>query len=86
VWDRSAAIKFVKPGKSALTGIFRIDWSEVARIRQELETRKSIDRVFSVELKDMDGAVCAVVEKTLYIGKPASKNRQAVRSIYSKLF
>ena len=42
-------------------------------IRTELETAEKLDRYFTVELKDPDGEVHAVIEKTINIRKRAPK-------------
>jgi hypothetical protein len=67
VWDKAATIRFKKPGRSTLFARFLISEEELAEIRRLLETEPSIDRVYQVELKDADGVVHAVVDKTIYI-------------------
>jgi hypothetical protein len=42
---------------------------ELAAIRTALETQRSIDRTYLIELKDSSGTVCATVEKLIYIRK-----------------
>ena len=69
VWDKAAKIKFRKPGKSTLFADFSLSESEIDEIKQLAETARSVDRVYDVELKDKDGVVHAVIEKTLYIAK-----------------
>jgi acyl-coenzyme A thioesterase PaaI-like protein len=69
VWDRSATIRFRKPGKSTLTASFRIDEAELDAIRRALETAPSVDRVYGVELIDAAGVVHAEVEKVVYVRK-----------------
>ncbi len=73
VWDKSATIRFRKPGRSTLYARFRLDDEEIEKIRRLLETAPSIDRVYTVELADASGAVHASVEKTIYIRKSRSK-------------
>jgi acyl-coenzyme A thioesterase PaaI-like protein len=67
VWDKAATIRFKKPGRGTLYARFLISDEEIAEIRRLLETEPSIDRVYAVELKDADGVVHAVVDKTIYI-------------------
>jgi acyl-coenzyme A thioesterase PaaI-like protein len=67
VWDRAAAIRFRRPGRSTLRATFTVSSEELDRIRAALETERSIDRTYTVELQDADGAVCAIVEKTEYV-------------------
>ena len=69
VWDKAATIRFRRPGKTTLRALFRIAPEEVEAIRAELAGRKSLDRVYRVELVDNEGRVHAEVEKTLYIAK-----------------
>jgi uncharacterized protein DUF4442 len=72
VWDKAATIRFRKPGRSTLYARFVISEEEIAEIRRLLETEPSIDRVYQVELKDAEGVVHAVVDKTIYIRKNRS--------------
>jgi acyl-coenzyme A thioesterase PaaI-like protein len=67
VWDKSASIQFKKPGRESLHARFIVDDEELAAIRAALETQRSIDRAYSIELKDSAGNVCATVEKLIYI-------------------
>ena len=69
VWDKSATIRFRKPGRSTLYARFLLEDAELDEIRRLLETEPSIDRVYVVELADADGTVHATVEKTIYIRK-----------------
>ena len=67
VWDKSASIRFRKPGRGSLFARFLLPESETDEIRRLLETEKSIDRVYRIELTDAEGTVHAEVEKTIYI-------------------
>ena len=67
VWDKAASIQFKKPGKETLHAQFLVDEAELAAIRAALETQRSVDRTYTIELKDSAGVVCATVEKLIYI-------------------
>ena len=67
VWDKAAAIRFRKPGRSTLYATFRIDDAELDSIRELTKNSDAIDRVFTVDLADRDGVVHASIEKTIYI-------------------
>jgi acyl-coenzyme A thioesterase PaaI-like protein len=69
VWDKTAAIKFRKPGKETLFADFRIDQKEVDEIEAILRDRSSVDRIYTIELKDAAGNICCVVEKSIYIAR-----------------
>lgn len=72
VWDKAAAIRFKRPGRETLRAVFTVTEAEIAAIKTELATRKSLDRVYTIELKNDAGKIHAIIEKTLYI---ARKNR-----------
>ena len=67
VWDKSATIRFRKPGRSTLYARFVIDEAETDEIRRLAAEAPSIDRVYKVDLVNEDGVAHAVVEKTIYI-------------------
>ena len=71
VWDKAAMIRFKRPGKETLFAEFVLTQEEIDEIKAKLETEKSIDRIYNVELADKKGKVHAFVEKTLYIAKKA---------------
>ncbi len=73
VWDKAATIRFKRPGKETLFADFVLTQAELDEIREILEMKKSVDRIYNIELKDKDGKVHALVEKTLYIAKKVEK-------------
>lgn len=73
VWDKAAKIRFKRPGRETLSAKFNLTGEELSEIKEILEARKSIDRIYNVELTDKDGTVHALIEKTLYIAKREDK-------------
>jgi hypothetical protein len=69
VWDKTATIRFRKPGRGTLHARFLMGDAEIQEIRRLLETQASIERNYTVELTDAEGVVHATVEKTIYIRK-----------------
>lgn len=67
VWDKAAAIRFKRPGKETLFADFKLTEEELNEIKEILKTKKSVDRIYNVELKDKNGKVHCLIEKTLYI-------------------
>src|ERR1051326_5046783 len=57
VWDRAASIRFLKPGRTTLHARFVVDDAELDAIRAALRTERSIDRVYTVDLVDVEGVV-----------------------------
>lgn len=71
VWDKAASIRFRKPGRHTLYAEFHMPPEEVAAIRIELAQKGELDRTYTVELKDRQGQVHAVVDRTVYIADKA---------------
>ena len=66
VWDKSAEIRFLKPGKGTLYATFRIDEEELQSIRKATESGP-VDRTYNVELVDAGSVSHVAVTKTIYI-------------------
>jgi hypothetical protein len=75
VWDREASIRFIKPGRKKLIAEFRIDEAELHLIRTMLEAGPSVTRTYHIELIDIDGNVCASVNKVIHIKKRNTKKK-----------
>jgi len=69
VWDKTASIRFRKPGRNTLRATFRIDDIELDAIRAATAAGESVDRIYNVELIDTEGIVCASIEKVIYVRK-----------------
>ena len=69
VWDKSAMIRFRKPGRGTVYAHFRITEEQVEEIREALKMEEKIDREFSVDVKSGDGETIAEVKKLLQFRK-----------------
>lgn len=67
VWDKAAAIRFRRPGRSRLFATFRLDAGLLDSIRDELTRTEKLDQRFTIELADAAGTVHAIVEKTIHV-------------------
>jgi acyl-coenzyme A thioesterase PaaI-like protein len=67
VWDKGGTIRFLKPGRGTLYARYVVPEQETDSIRDTLKTQRSVDRVYTIELKSADGTVNAVVERTVYM-------------------
>ena len=72
VWDKAAKIRFKRPGKEILFADFLLTEAEINEIKETLQTQKSVDRIYNVELKNKNGKVHCIIEKTLYIAGKSS--------------
>lgn len=69
VWDKSASIRFRHPGKTTLFADFSVTQEDLDEIKTALNSTKSIDRIYTVELKDKNSKVHAEIEKVIHISK-----------------
>jgi len=67
VWDKSAAIEFLEPGRDALYAEFALTDGEIETLREKLNPGESTDRDYLVSLVDESGTVHAACEKTVYV-------------------
>jgi acyl-coenzyme A thioesterase PaaI-like protein len=72
VWDKAATIHFQKPGRSRLYARFALDDGEIRAIRRALADQRSVERTYTIELTDAQGAICATIEKVIYIRRKAT--------------
>jgi acyl-coenzyme A thioesterase PaaI-like protein len=67
VWDSSAAIAYIKPGKGKVTAVFNIDNETIDEIRGKTESGEKYYHDFWVNIIDETGETVAKIDKTLYI-------------------
>lgn len=70
VWDKKAVIEFIKATKEDVYAEFKITDQEIELIKLELESKKSLEKNYIVEIKTKtEDEIIAKVEKTLYFRK-----------------
>ncbi|PVZ69606.1 DUF4442 domain-containing protein [Pelagibaculum spongiae] len=69
VWDKSAHIDFIKPGKGKVTAIIKISAADLEDIKQKTENGEKYLPEFKVEVRDQENNLVALATKTLYIKK-----------------
>lgn len=67
VWDKSAGIRFRKPGTGRVSAGFRLTAQQIEEIRAALKDQPKVEPTFLVEVKDDSGAVIAEVRKVLHV-------------------
>lgn len=73
VWDKSAAINFLSPGRSTVYADIRISAEEISEIKRLAENHESVLRSYTLNIVDEAGTRIAEVEKTLYIRRKKAK-------------
>ncbi len=78
VWDKSATIRFRKPGKGKVRTEFRLAEAQLDEIRDQLKTQEKVEPVFLAEVRDESGALIAEVEKVLHVRKKQTENSKSL--------
>jgi acyl-coenzyme A thioesterase PaaI-like protein len=67
VWDQSATIDFLLPGRGTVYATIRVTESEVAGILAEAKDGEKHFPRWALEIRDDDDEIVAKVHKTLYV-------------------
>lgn len=67
VWDRSAQIDFIKPGRGTVTAEFHVDAATIETIKDNTADGSKFLPHLTVEIRDQQGDLVANVIKTLYV-------------------
>lgn len=71
VWDKSATIDFVSPGRGTVRARMEVTGERADEIRAEVEAKGKAHPRFEVEIRDGSGAVVARVGKVLSVRRRA---------------
>jgi hypothetical protein len=74
VWDKSATIRFRKPGRGKMRTEFRLTDAQLDEIRFKLQAQEKIEPTFMVQVRDEFGDLVAEVEKVLHVRKKQPEN------------
>jgi Domain of unknown function (DUF4442) len=69
VWDKSASIRFRRPGRSTVRAEFRLTGEQIDEVRAALEKEEKVEREFAIEVKDESGVEVAEVKKVVHFRK-----------------
>jgi acyl-coenzyme A thioesterase PaaI-like protein len=78
IWDKTAEIDFVAPGKGTMTAVFEIDHQTIDQLRQiSMDNQKHLP-VFHTTISDESGNTIATVKKTLYVRRKRSNKKSLI--------
>lgn len=72
VWDKSASIEYLTPGRSTVYADIRIDQSEIQTIKSLADNYAPVYRNYIVNIVDHSGLRIAEIHKTIYIRRKKS--------------
>ena len=67
VWNKSASIRFRRPGRRELFATFRITSDHLDALRAAVDREEKVEQEYTVELVDADGEVHAICHQLLSI-------------------
>lgn len=67
IWDKSASIRFLKPGKTDLFGEFILTQDILDFIKKSAMQNGKFEWTVTIKVKDKNDVVCAEVEKILWV-------------------
>ena len=90
VWDKSASIKFKKPGKGRVHAKFVITEHDLTSIREEVAQNGKAEPKFTVQILNEQNEVVAEVEKTISVrrkneSKSPQKDSKLLKFLLPKL-
>jgi acyl-coenzyme A thioesterase PaaI-like protein len=69
VWDKTASIRFRRPGREALFAKFVVTPAELEEIRNGVAAAGKCERSYTVHLTSRSGEVHAIIEKGIHISR-----------------
>ena len=69
IWDKSASIDFVSPGKGTVTGLFEISEDRLITMKEEVDRVGKQTFQFEAEILNAEKRIVARIKKEIYIRK-----------------
>ena len=77
VWDKSAQIRFIRPGRGRVSAHFEIPPAQLADIRSQAANGQPLLMDFKADITDETGQLIAQADKVLYIRRKPARSAQA---------
>ncbi len=77
VWDKSASIRFIRPGRETLYATFRLTPGEIVALRGEVDEKGRAEPEFMVDLSSATGEKRATCRKVLSIRSRSTRSAVA---------
>jgi len=78
VWDKTATIRFRRPGRSTVHATFHIPPEEIEAIRRRADEEGKTEPTFHAEVVDDEGQVIAQVEKLVHVRRKGEASTRTV--------
>ena len=74
LWDKSANIQFLKPGRGTVHVLFRLSHEQLNEVREKTASGEKFEPTWRVDIVDASGEIIAIVDKTIYIRRKLKKS------------
>jgi hypothetical protein len=74
-WDKSATLRFRRPGRGRVRAEFRVDDAILDQIRAEVAAHGKSEPVFLVRVLDEEDKLVAEIEKTVHVARARERAR-----------
>jgi acyl-coenzyme A thioesterase PaaI-like protein len=79
VWDKSASIDFLRPGRGTVSATFDLPQARIDEVRREADRAEKVFPRFEVTVVDHQGERVARIEKILYVRRKPAQASEAAR-------
>ena len=69
VWDKSAEIKFIKPGTGKVSAIFEVSQEKLLQLKGEVDSAGKLTVIFETAITNESDELVAKVRKEIYMRK-----------------
>jgi acyl-coenzyme A thioesterase PaaI-like protein len=81
VWDKSASIDFIRPGRGTVSVTFELPGARVQEIRREADRGDKVLPRFDVTVVDGDGQPIASIQKVLYVRRKRQESEAGATDV-----
>lgn len=74
IWDKSANIQFLKPGRGTVHVLFRLSHEQINEVREKTASGEKFEPAWRVNIGEESGEIIAIVDKTIYIRRKLKKS------------
>jgi acyl-coenzyme A thioesterase PaaI-like protein len=67
VWDKSATIRFRRPGRGRVTARFEVTKEQIEQLRAEIDAKGKLEVPFQVKVRDEREEVVAEIDKVIHV-------------------
>lgn len=79
IWDNSANIQFLKPGRGTVHVVFRLSHEQINEVREKTAGGEKCEPTWCVNIADESSEIIAIVDKMIYIRRKPKKRQGSAK-------